>query len=332
LEVLDPEQNVDFFDYYLDLPVDLSQVFFVATANVLPNIPPALRDRLEVIELPGYTETEKAEIARRHLLPRQLETTGLTENDLQISDGALLDIIRYYTREAGVRNLERQLANICRKTAKNLVAGKPGPFRISVNRLKGALGPPLFFREAASAEDAVGVVTALAWSQAGGEILFIEAIKVPGSGTLKLTGQMGDVMRESAEAALSYVKSGRARLGIHQKVFGESEIHVHIPEGAVPKDGPSAGLALVTAVASLLSGRSVDHEVAMTGEITLTGKVLRIGGLKEKAIAALRAGIKTVIIPERNRPDIKHLPAEVRKGLNFCPVGRITEAIELALK
>lgn len=331
LEVLDPEQNVSFFDNYLDLTVDLSQVFFIATANVLANIPPPLRDRMEVIELPGYTETEKQEIARRHLLPRQLDACGLTKDDLQISDPAFLRIVRGYTREAGVRNLERQIANICRKCAKRIVSGDPGPFNITVRQLSALLGPEPFMREAVTAEDAVGVATALAWSQFGGEILFVEAISTPGTGDMKLTGKMGQVMRESAEAALSYVKSQAKKIGFKPEDFSKSDIHVHIPEGAVPKDGPSAGLALIVAIASLLSGRPVDHTVAMTGEITLTGKVLAIGGLKDKAIAAHRAGVKTVIIPKRNSEHISELPPEVQKGLRFTPVETVAEALAVAM-
>jgi len=332
LEVLDPEQNAEFFDQYLDIPVDLTHVFFIATANVLANIPPPLRDRMEVIELPGYIEREKLEIARRHLLPRQLEASGLTPDDLSISGAALLQIVRGHTREAGVRNLERQLANICRKTAKRIVSGKPGPMRVSIRQLENLLGPPPFEREAAAAEDAVGVATALAWSQFGGEILFIEALDTPGSGRLQLTGQIGDVMRESAEAAMSYAKAHADELSIDKDAFTKLDIHLHLPAGAVQKDGPSAGLALVIAVASLLSRRPVDHTVAMTGEITLTGKVLPIGGLKDKAIAAHRAGITTVIIPKRNYKEIKQLPDEVRKGLKFIQVDNIAGAVEIAIK
>ena len=332
LEVLDPEQNVDFFDQYLDIPVDLSRVFFIATANVLANIPSPLLDRMEVIELPGYIEKEKAEIARRHLLPRQMETSGLTQDDLQISDTALLRIVRGYTREAGVRNLERQLANICRKTAKRIVSGDPGPMKVGLRQLEPLLGPEPFEREAAAAEDAVGVVTALAWSQFGGEILFVEAIATPGGGRLRLTGHVGDVMRESVEAAVSYVKAHAGELGIDDKAFTEQDIHLHLPAGAVPKDGPSAGIAMVVAVASLMTGRPVDHTIAMTGEITLTGKVIPIGGLKDKAIAAHRAGIRRVIVPMRNKKDITQLPDDVRRDLEFLPVERIGEAIEIALK
>ena len=332
LEVLDPEQNIEFFDQYLDLPINLSRVFFIATANVLANIPPPLRDRMEVIELPGYIEQEKVEIARRHLLPRQLEATGLTAEDLQFSNAALLRIVRNYTREAGVRNLERQLSNVCRKTAKRIVSGNTGKLHVTVKQLRSLLGPRSFEREGAAAEDAVGVATALAWTQFGGEILFVEALDSPGSGGLKLTGQIGEVMRESAEAAITFVRAHAGELGIDPKALGERSIHVHLPAGAVQKDGPSAGLALVVAISSLMSGRLADHTVAMTGEITLTGKVLAIGGLKDKAIAAHRAGIKKVIIPKRNMQELEQLPAEVRKGLDFVPVERISEAIEIALK
>jgi ATP-dependent Lon protease len=331
LEVLDPEQNVSFFDNFMDLHIDLSKVFFIATANVLANIPPPLRDRMEVIELPGYIDTEKLEIAKRHLLPRQLEASGLTSDDLQVSDPAMLRIVRGYTREAGVRNLERQLANICRKTAKRIVSGEPGPFGISVRQLSPLLGPEPFRREGAAATDAVGVATALAWSQFGGEILFVEAITVPGSGGLKLTGHIGQVMQESAAAALSYVKAHAGEIGIEPKLLTDSDFHVHIPEGAVPKDGPSAGLALTVALASLLSGRPVDHTVALTGEITLTGRVLAIGGLKDKAVAAHRAGIEKVILPKANSEYIAELPHDIRKGLKFIPVATISEALQHAL-
>jgi len=332
LEVLDPEQNVEFYDHYLDLPLDLSRAFFIATANVLANIPPPLLDRLEVIELPGYIESEKVEIARRHLIPRQLEAAGLSPDDIRISDQALQRLVRGYTREAGVRNLERQLANIFRKCAKRIVAGEPGPFRFSVRQLAALLGPEPYVREAAAAADAVGVATALAWSPHGGEILFVEAVGIPGSGKLQLTGHVGQVMRESAEAALTHVKAHAQELGIDPAVFGETDLHIHLPEGAVPKDGPSAGLALVVAVASLLSGRPVDHTMAMTGEITLTGKVLAIGGLKNKVIAAHRAGIDTVVIPERNLGELKQLPPEVRRGLQFKTVENVGEALQLALR
>ncbi|HUX06409.1 MAG TPA: endopeptidase La [Acidobacteriota bacterium] len=332
LEVLDPEQNIAFYDQYLDLPINLSRVFFIATANVLANIPAPLRDRMEVIELPGYIEQEKVEIARRHLLPRQLESTGLTAEDLQFSNAALLRIVRNYTREAGVRNLERQLSNVCRKTAKRIVSGNTGKLHVTVKQLRSLLGPRSFEREGAAAEDAVGVATALAWTQFGGEILFVEALDSPGPGGLKLTGQIGEVMRESAEAAVTYVKAHAGELGIDPKSFSERSIHVHLPAGAVQKDGPSAGLALVIAIASLMTGRPADHTVAMTGEITLTGKVLAIGGLKDKAIAAHRAGISKIIVPQRNMEELEQLPDEVRKGLEFLPVQRISEAIAIALK
>ncbi len=332
LEVLDPEQNIEFFDQYLDLPINLSRVFFIATANVLASIPAPLRDRMEVIELPGYIEQEKVEIARRHLLPRQLEATGLTAEDLQFSNAALLRIVRNYTREAGVRNLERQLSNVCRKTAKRIVSGDTGKLHVTVKQLRSLLGPRSFEREGAAAEDAVGVATALAWTQFGGEILFVEALDSPGPGGLKLTGQIGEVMRESAEAAITFVRAHAGELGIDPKALSERNIHVHLPAGAVQKDGPSAGLALVVAISSLMSGRLADHTVAMTGEITLTGKVLAIGGLKDKAIAAHRAGIKKVIIPKRNMEELEQLPAEVRKGLDFIPVQVISEAIAAALK
>lgn len=332
LEVLDPEQNDDFMDHYLDLPVDLSRAFFIATANVLPNIPHALRDRLEVIKIPGYTENEKKEIARRHLLPKRIDAAGLTQNDLNISDTALRDIIRNYTREAGVRNLQRELANICGKTAKRIVSGTPGPHKITARNLESIMGPAVFRDEEANREDAIGIVTALAWSEAGGATISVEAVKMKGHGGIKATGQLGNVMKESIDAALSFVKTHAFQLDIHEQVFKSFDVHVHLPAGAVPKDGPSAGLALVTALASILSDREVHHYIAMTGEITLSGKVLAIGGLKEKAIAAHRAGIKTVIIPKSNEIDIREMPEDVKRDVKFVPVESIKEALLISLK
>ena len=332
LEVLDPEQNNDFMDHYLDLPVDLSRAFFIATANVLPNIPHALRDRLEIIKIPGYTENEKKEIARRHLLPKRIEAAGLTKNDLHITDPALIEVIRNYTREAGVRNLQRELANICGKTAKRIVSGKPGPHKVTVRNLESIMGPPVFREEEANKKDAIGVVTALAWSEAGGATLSVEAVKTKGCGAIKATGQLGNVMKESIEAALTFVKTKAVQLDIHEKMFKSYDVHVHLPAGAVPKDGPSAGLALVTAIASILSDRQVHSSVAMTGEITLTGNVLAIGGLKEKAIAAHRAGIKHVIIPKSNEIDLKEMPDDVKRDVKFHPVGNVKDALLMTLK
>jgi ATP-dependent Lon protease len=330
LEVLDPEQNNSFSDHYLEVPFDLSQVLFIATANVLDPVPAALRDRLEVIELPGYTEEDKLEIARRYLLPRQLDANGLAGAALSIPDETLLALIRSYTHEAGVRNLEREIGGVCRKVALRVASGETGPFRVDPEQLADLLGPVRFEPELAERAGRPGVAVGLAYTPAGGDILFVEASRMPGQGELRLTGSLGDVMRESAEAARSWIQSHAGELGLALD-FGTFDLHVHVPQGAVPKDGPSAGLAMVTSLASLLMDRSAAPDVAMTGEITLRGKVLPVGGIKEKVLAAKRAGIQRVVVPERNRRDVEEIPAHLVKGLEFQYVARIDEALAYIL-
>ncbi len=331
LEVLDPEQNNSFSDHYLEVPFDLSQVLFIATANVLDPVPAALRDRLEVIELPGYIEEDKLEIARRYLLPRQRVANGLGPVALEIPDETLLALIRSYTHEAGVRNLEREIGAVCRKTALRVASGESGPFRVGVEQLAELLGPVRFEPELAERAGRPGVAVGLAYTPAGGDILFIESSRMPGQGELRLTGSLGDVMRESAEAARSWIQSHAAELGLVADDFAKFDLHVHVPQGAVPKDGPSAGVAMVTSLTSLLTGRSAAPDVAMTGEITLRGKVLPVGGIKEKVLAAKRAGIQRVVLPERNRRDVEEIPAHLVKGLDFQYVARIDEALDYIL-
>jgi ATP-dependent Lon protease len=328
LEVLDPEQNSTFSDHYLEVPFDLSQVLFIATANLLDPVPAALRDRMEVIELPGYTEEDKLEIARRFLLPRQREANGLVDTALEIPDETLLGVIRSYTREAGVRNLEREVGAVCRKVALRVASGETGPFRVAPGDLAGMLGPVRFEPELAERAGQPGVAVGLAYTPAGGDILFVESSRMPGRGELRLTGSLGDVMRESAEAARSWIQSHAAELGLEGDPFSRFDLHVHVPQGAVPKDGPSAGVAMVTSLASLLTGRSAASDVAMTGEITLRGKVLPVGGIKEKVLAAKRAGITRVVLPDRNRRDIEEIPTHLVKGLEFHYVARIDEALD----
>jgi ATP-dependent Lon protease len=328
LEVLDPEQNSTFSDHYLEVPFDLSQVLFIATANVLDPIPAPLRDRMEVIELPGYTEEDKLEIARRYLLPRQRKANGLEGASLEIPDETLLALIRSYTREAGVRNLEREIGAVCRKIALRVASGEAGPFRVEAAQLPDLLGPVRFEPELAERAGRPGVAVGLAYTPAGGDILFVESSRMPGQGELRLTGSLGDVMRESAEAARSWLQSHAAELGLAAEEFGKIDLHVHVPQGAVPKDGPSAGVAMVTSLASLLTGRCAAPDVAMTGEITLRGKVLPVGGIKEKVLAAKRAGIQRVVLPERNRRDVEEIPAHLVKGLEFQYVARIDEALD----
>ncbi|PWC43061.1 endopeptidase La [Azospirillum sp. TSO22-1] len=327
LEVLDPEQNAAFRDAYLDVPVDLSRVLFIATANVVDAIPAALRDRLEVIELSGYTGDEKLEIARGHLLPRQLAAHGLTAERLEIGDDALRVLIRDHTREAGNRELERRIAAICRHAAVRIAEGEAGPLRIGAAEVPGILGPPTVENEVALRAGVPGVVTALAWTPAGGDILFIEAARFPGSGRLILTGQLGEVMKESAQAALSLVKTRWRELGLDADTFAATDLHLHVPAGAIPKDGPSAGLAMAAALVSLLTGRAVAPDTAMTGEISLRGLVLPVGGVKDKVVAAHRAGIRTVVLPGRNRKDLEAIPAGVRDSLRFVWVEGVDEAL-----
>ncbi len=332
LEVLDPEQNSTFTDHYLGVPFDLSKVIFIATANVLDTIPGPLLDRMEVLELSGYTLEEKLQIARRYLIPRQLEAHGLTKRHISIHKGALARLISDYTREAGVRNLERQIAAICRSVAKDVARGRTEKVTVTVKALSGFLGPPRYESEVAERTQIPGVATGLAWTPTGGEILFIEATKMKGNGKLILTGKLGEVMKESAQAALSYVRSKASDLKIDDKVFREEDIHIHVPQGAIAKDGPSAGVAICMALVSLLTGRPVRPEVAMTGEITLRGAVLPIGGIKEKVLAAHRAGIKEVILPKRNKKDLEEVPDHVKEVLKFHLVSKVDEAVSVVFK
>ena len=333
LEVLDPAQNSDFRDHYLDVPFDLSTVLFIATANVLDSVPPALRDRLEVIDLPGYAEDDKLQIARRYLLPRQLTENGLEPAQVRISNGALRRMIREYTREAGVRNLEREIASVARKSAKAIVMGEATSLSISSRQLPDMLGPPYFQPEVAEHEDEVGVATGLAFTPVGGVVLFVEARIVPGKGNLVLTGQLGDVMKESAQAALTYARSRSQVLGLGDvDPFADKDVHVHIPAGAIPKDGPSAGITMATAIISSLTRRPIDHAVGMTGEITLRGRVLPIGGLKEKVLAAHRAGLERIVLPRDNRKDLEEVPLRVRKQITFTYVDHMDQVLNVALK
>ena len=330
LEVLDPEQNSTFQDHYLEVDYDLSDIMFVTTANTL-RMPQPLMDRMEVIRLPGYTEDEKVEIAQRHLLPKQVKEHGLKKGEWSISEDALRDIIRYYTREAGVRNLEREIANLARKSIKEILMKNLKKIVISRRNLEKFAGVRRYRFGEAELEDMVGVVTGLAWTEVGGEILSIESVTVPGKGKVTATGKLGDVMKESVQAAESYVKSRAIDYGIKPTLFEKKDIHVHVPEGSTPKDGPSAGVAMVTSIVSVLTGIPVKRELAMTGEITLRGRVFPIGGLKEKLLAALRAGIKTVLIPSENEKDLAEIPDNVKKGLTIVPVKSVDDVLKLAL-
>jgi len=332
LEVLDPEQNHAFSDHYLELPFDLSAVMFVTTANLLEGIPFALRDRLEVLELPGYSEEEKLAIARRHLIPKQLENHGLPARSLEIGEDTLRAIIAQYTREAGLRNLERSLATLCRKVARRRVEGTRRRMKVGPAQLAEFLGPPRFYPEVAERARIPGVATGLVWTPTGGDIVFIEATRMPGRGSLILTGKLGAVMKESARAALSYTRAQAGELGVDPRLFRRSDLHIHVPEGAIPKDGPSAGVTLYAALASLLTGRRVRGSVAMTGEITLRGAVLPVGGIKEKVLGARRAGVAEVILPHRNEKDLADVPAEVKKDLRFHFISDMVEILDLALE
>ncbi|MFJ5621789.1 endopeptidase La [Peribacillus loiseleuriae] len=331
LEVLDPEQNNHFSDHYIEETYDLSKVMFIATANNLATIPGPLRDRMEIISIAGYTEIEKLHIAKDHLLIRQMENHGLQKTQLQVREDALINIIRYYTREAGVRSLERQLASICRKTAKIIVSGEKKRVVISEKNVEDFLGKTIFHYGQAETEDQVGVATGLAYTTVGGDTLQIEVSLSPGKGKLVLTGQLGDVMKESAQAAFSFVRTKTEQLGIDANFHEKQDIHIHVPEGAVPKDGPSAGITIATALISALTGRPIHREVGMTGEITLRGRVLPIGGLKEKSLAAHRAGLTKIIIPKNNEKDIDDIPESVRKELEFVLVSHVDEVLEHAL-
>ncbi|PLX85302.1 MAG: endopeptidase La, partial [Desulfuromonas sp.] len=333
LEVLDPEQNHAFGDHFLDVDYDLSTVMFIATANNLAAIPGPLRDRMEVIRIEGYTEEEKVRIAERYLVPKQLETHGLGVDRLTFSEGALLEIIRLYTREAGVRSLEREIANICRKVARKVVkdGGADRKYQVGAPQVKAYLGVPRYSYGRKDEEHFIGLVNGLAWTEIGGELLTVETAIVPGTGKITMTGKLGEVMRESAQAALSYVRSRWLQLGLEQDFHSSIDIHIHVPEGAVPKDGPSAGITMATALVSALTGRRVDSDVAMTGEVTLRGRVLAIGGLKEKLLAAKRAGIHKVLIPRENEKNLEDVPANIRRALEICPVGHMDEVLDQAI-
>lgn len=332
LEVLDPEQNSTFSDHFIEVPFDLSSVMFITTANAIHNIPRPLLDRMEVLYIPGYTELEKMQIASRYLLPKQKREHGLEEEGLELEGEALLGLIREYTRESGVRNLEQQVAALCRKAAKAIVSNEvDGVIQVDSDKVKEWLGPPKFRYGMAELEDQIGAVTGLAWTEVGGDTLVIEVTVLPGTGKLTLTGKLGDVMKESAQAAFSYTRSKSKELNIASDFHEKNDIHIHIPEGAIPKDGPSAGITMATALISALTGRLVSREVAMTGEITLRGRVLPIGGLKEKSLAAHRAGIKTVLLPKDNERDLRDIPESVKNDLNFIPVGHMDEVLSHAL-
>jgi ATP-dependent Lon protease len=330
LEVLDPEQNHSFRDNYLNVDFDLSNVLFIATANVLENIPAALRDRMEVIQIPGYTESDKLLITKKHLISRQIETNGLKPNQINFTDDGIRYLISHYTREAGLRNLEREVGSICRKVAKMVVTGEATHFEVNEHSVPELLGPPKFLRDEKLLENQIGVVTGLAWTQAGGEVLYVEALKYKGRGNLVLTGQLGDVMKESAQAAMTYARAHASELGIPQDFFENWDIHIHLPAGAIPKDGPSAGIALTTALVSIMTETPVRHDIAMTGEVTLQGRVLPVGGIREKCLAALNHGIKDVIIPFANQKDLSDIPAEFRMKINFIFAENLDEVFAVA--
>lgn len=332
LEALDPEQNYAFSDHYLEVPFDLSDVMFITTANVLDTIPPALRDRMEMIEFPGYVEEEKINIAQKFLIPKQLKENGLNDDGkLVVTEPAIRSIVREYTREAGVRELERNIAAICRKVARRFAEGEQKHYKVGLADLHEFLGPAKYHTTMAEKKDEVGVATGLAWTQAGGEILLIEATKMPGKGNLILTGQLGKVMQESAQAAFSYARSRAKVLGIKGEFYKNSDIHIHVPSGAIPKDGPSAGVAMATAIISILTGRSVRKDVGMTGEVTLRGKAMEIGGVKEKVLAAHRADVKTIVLPKDNEKDLEEIPNNIRKDLNFIFADDVDDVLNAAL-
>jgi ATP-dependent Lon protease len=330
LEALDPEQNSAFSDHYLNLPFDLSKVMFVLTANMTDTIPSALLDRMEVIRLSGYTEEEKQIIAEKHLLPRQIKENGLKPKNISISSGAMLQIINEYTSEAGLRNLEREIGTICRKAARKIAEGEKGNFTITKSNLQKYLGVPQYYPEMDQEESQVGLSTGLAWTEVGGEVLYIEASLISGKGDLIITGQLGEVMQESARAAVSYIRANLEAFGIEENFFENIDIHIHVPAGAIPKDGPSAGIAMAAALISAVTQKPVDNYVAMTGEITLRGRVLPIGGLKEKALGALRGGIQTIIIPEKNKKDLSEIPANVKRRIKFISVKNMDEVLPIA--
>jgi ATP-dependent Lon protease len=331
LEVLDPEQNHAFSDHYLNLPFDLSNVLFICTANLLDPVPPALADRMEVIQLSGYTNEEKLAIARKYLIPRQLSDNGISEKQLDISDDAVLRVVAEYTKEAGLRNLERELASVCRKVARKVAEGRSDLTRVTRANIHSFLGAPKFLPEAEQEENEIGVATGLAWTSTGGEILYVEASLSRGRGNLTLTGQLGEVMKESAQAAVSYARAHAKTLGIEADFYQKLDIHIHVPAGAIPKDGPSAGITMAAALISALTRRAVSRDVAMTGEITLRGRVLPIGGLKEKSLAAFRAGIRTIIIPDRNEKDLDEIPKPLRRKLSWIVAKNMSDVLKVAL-
>jgi ATP-dependent Lon protease len=340
LEVLDPEQNSTFRDHYLDVPVDLSRVLFLTTANYLDPIPPALRDRMEVLELPGYSEEEKMQIGRRHLLPRQIEENGLADMGVEFEEEALLALVRDYTNEAGLRNLDREIGSVCRKIARTVSENRNGgndsnddqnDFAVDRDAVARHLGPPRFLKEDAGQLQPPGVATGLAWTPNGGEILFVEVSRMSGKRGLLLTGQLGDVMKESAQAALSFLRANAPMLGLDPDFFEHTDLHLHVPSGAIPKDGPSAGVTILSAMASAMLDRALPSGLAMTGEITLRGAVLPVGGIKEKVLAARRVGITSLMVPERNRVDVLEIEPELRSELRFSYVGSLTEVLALTL-
>jgi ATP-dependent Lon protease len=334
LEVLDPEQNSEFRDHYIEVAFDLSQVMFITTANSLETIPGPLRDRMEIIHLSSYTEGDKLSIAKGYLIPRQLRENGLRKNEVKFGTDAIRSLIRSYTREAGVRNLEREIGSVCRKVVTKIAEGKTKSIKVTAEMVREFLGPPKYYRmeEIASRTSMPGVVTGLSWTPTGGDVLFIEATRMPGSKGFQLSGQLGDVMQESAKAALSYVRSRAKRLGIEPDFFQNTDIHLHVPAGAQPKDGPSAGVTMVTALVSLLTRKPIKAHVGMTGEITLRGQVLPVGGIKEKMLAAHRAGLRTIILPKRNEVDLEELPKEIREKLSFKFVRTMDEVLKYALE
>jgi ATP-dependent Lon protease len=331
LEVLDPEQNFSFSDHYLEVPFDLSKVMFIATANMLDPVPPALKDRMEVLELPGYTEEEKLMIAKQFLIPKERAEHGLNEELIEFQDDALKVVTKSYTRESGVRNLEREIAAICRAIARDVAEGMTDKKVVTADSIHGYLGPIKYFSEIAERVKYSGVATGLAWTPTGGDILFIESTKMRGKGNLTLTGQLGDVMKESAQAALSYIRGKAGDFGITEDFFEKNDLHVHVPQGAIPKDGPSAGVTMLVSLVSLLTDRHVRNDVAMTGEITLRGLVLPVGGIKEKVLAAKRAGIKAVILPKLNEKDLEEVPESIKENMEFKFIERMDEAVEICL-
>ena len=331
LEVLDPEQNNSFADHYLDIPFDLSKVFWITTANVVSDIPRPLLDRMEIIEFTSYTEEEKVQIAKQYLVPKQLKENGLKASQARFSEAVLKTIIQGYTRESGVRTLEKTIGAVCRKVGKSILLEEEAPLTVSMKNLQTILGPVKYLPTKVNKADEVGIVTGLAWTQVGGEVLETEAVAVKGKGSLLLTGQLGDVMKESAEAGMTYIRRRAGELGLPEDFYSHLDLHIHLPEGAIPKDGPSAGITMATALASALTGKAVRHDVAMTGEITLRGTVLPVGGIKEKVIAAHRAGIKKILLPEENKRDMDDVPQSVKDDVTFVFVHHMDEVLEQAL-